>query len=515
MKEGNDMAIKVPEGKWGDIQGGYILNALEQHFLNGDAYAMLNEVFPIVKRAKKDIPFDAFREDFASLVHEGLLRREGRRVYLRDTLRYEDSAATQLASILNRNELHCPTLPDTITTKEGVPLCDEQRDALGLALSHRLSIVLGGAGTGKSSLIQAIAKFSSSGFGDLVLCAPTGKAARNLAERTGLIARTVHSALGVIPDADFLALVCWPNIRLVVVDEASMLTTGMLAGILERVTGSCRVVLLGDPNQLLSVGSGNVLPDLLQLGVPHICLMENHRQSKGASELLSNVTGFSSLRNGNDLVFGESFDLRSMSEKAAKTAIVDEAATRYKAGESVQVLSPFNNATELSVSKLNKAIREQVNPDTPGKLSFGDRFRDGDKVIILNNDRDRDYSNGDVGILRIFCTEKRNTCFCVELPDGRRPAWHTHEDLKNIALAYALTVHKSQGSEYDTVLMPITDSFSTMLYRNLIYTAISRACRKVILYGSKNALSVAVQKPARDRRSELVAKCNMVNFKCA
>ena len=319
----------------------------------------------------------------------------------------------------------------------------------------------------------------------------------------------------MIPDADFLALVCWPNIRLVVVDEASMLTTGMLAGILERVTGSCRVVLLGDPNQLLSVGSGNVLPDLLRLGVPHICLMENHRQSKGASELLSNVTGFSSLRNGNDLVFGESFDLRSMSEKAAKTAIVDEAATRYKAGESVQVLSPFNNATELSVSKLNKAIREQVNPDAPGKLSFGDRFRDGDKVIILNNDRDRDCSNGDVGILRIFCTEKRNTCFYVELPDGRRPVWHTYEDLKNIALAYALTVHKSQGSEYDTILLPITDSFSTMLYRNLIYTAISRARRKVILYGSKNALSVAVQKLARERRSELVAKCNMVAYKKA
>ena len=123
--------------------------------------------------------------------------------------------------------------------------------------------------------------------------------------------------------------------------------------------------------------------------------------------------------------------------------------------------------------------------------------------------------NGDVGILRIFCTEKRNTCFCVGLPDGRRPVWHTYEDLKNIALAYALTVHKSQGSEYDTILLPITDSFSTMLYRNLIYTAISRARRKVILYGSKNALSVAVQKPARERRSELVAKCNMVNFKCA
>ena len=327
--------------------------------------------------------------------------------------------------------------------------------------------------------------------------------------------RTVHSALGVIPDADFLTPVCWPNIGLVIVDEASMMTIGMLAGILDRVTSTCRVVLIGDPNQLLSVGSGNVLPDLLKLGVPHILLEANHRQKEGATELLANVVGFSNLRAGDDLVFGESFSLRCMSVSCVKHAIVEEAVTRYNAGESVQVLSPYNSATELSVAKLNQAIREQVNPDVPGKLSFGERFRDGDKVIILNNDRDRNCSNGDVGVLRILSNDKKNAQFYVQLPDGRNPTRDCYGGLANIALAYALTVHKSQGSEYDTILMPITDSFSNMLYRNLLYTAISRARSKVVLYGSKNALSIAVQKPARERRSQLVPKCGMASVMCA
>ena len=142
-------------------------------------------------------------------------------------------------------------------------------------------------------------------------------------------------------------------------------------------------------------------------------------------------------------------------------------------------------------------------------------MRDGDKVIIRKNDRDRNCSNGDVGILRILSNKKEDTRFYVELPDGRRPTWEHCVWSSQIDLAYALTVHKSQGSEYDVILMPVTDSFSNMLNRNLLYTAISRARNKVILYGSKNALSVAVQKPARERRSQLAVKCNMVNFKCA
>lgn len=507
------MDIKKIEAKKEVMWGGYILVALEKYSLNGDSYVHTNEVYSLSRKVKQT-NFAEFQEDFGFLIREGLICREGSRVYLKDTLRYEESAAKGVADILKNNVMQCPPLSSVITVKDGLPLCDEQREAVRLALSCRLSIILGGAGSGKSTLIRAITEHLPARDGQ-VLCAPTGKAARNLEERTGMSVRTVHSALGVIPDADFLAPVCWPSIGLVIVDEASMMTIGMLAGILDRVKSSCRVVLIGDPNQLLSVGSGNVLPDLLKLGIPRILLKTNHRQKEGASELLANIISFSSLHNGDDLAFGESFSLRCMSEPCVKRALVEEAVARYKAGESVQVLSPYNSATELSVAKLNQAIREHVNPDVPGKLSFGDRFRDGDKVIILNNDRNRNCSNGDVGVLRIISSDKKNVQFYVQLPDGRHPAWDYYGGLANIALAYALTVHKSQGSEYDTILMPIADSFSNMLYRNLLYTAISRARSKVILFGSRNALSVAVQKPARERRSQLVPKCNMVNYECA
>lgn len=488
-------------------RGVYILLALEQYCLNGDAYVWKDEVYSICKKENPKLSFAEFSEDYAYLLRENLLCLEGRRVYLRDTLRYENSAAENLSKIIKTNTLKSPNVPDVVVVGT-TPLCNEQLEAVRMALSHRLSIVLGGAGTGKSTLIRAIAQHNGDVLGS-VLCAPTGKAARNLTERTGMIARTVHSALGVIPDADFLAPVHWDSVSLVVVDEASMMSLGMLAGILDRVRYNCHIVLLGDPNQLLSVGSGNVLPDLLALGIPYIRLEENHRQEKGAEALLSNVVGFSNLRNGSDLTFDDSFCLCHMSESSARQALIDEAVRRYSAGEMVQVLSPYNTATELSVAKLNQAIRERLNPDVPGKKCLKGRFRDGDKVIITNNDRDRNCSNGDIGVLRIISDNEKKPLFYVESPDGRRPSWDHIMDLQNIALAYALTVHKSQGSEWDTVLMALTDSFNNMMYRNLIYTAVSRARRKVILYGSKTALSTAIQRPSRERRSQLVTKCRV------
>ena len=387
-------------------------------------------------------------------------------------------------------------------------LCPEQCEAVQLAISHRLSIILGGTGSGKTTLIHAIASMHDTPLSQ-VLCAPTGKAARNLTERTGYTARTVHSALGLHPNDDFLSPVVWNNISLVIVDEASMMTLEMLAGILSRVHETCRIVLLGDYNQLLSVGSGNVLLDLLHLGVPNIRLEANHRQHTQATGLLHNVVGFSELMSTCDLTFDDSFTMVELDESAVCEALTTEAVRRYLANESVQVLSPYNKVTDLSVSKLNTIIQRQVNPpnqDTPEVQYEQTVFRNGDRVIITQNDRERNCSNGDIGIFRILRSEGELLRYCVELPDGRCPVWEHKAELATLSLAYALTVHKVQGSEMDTILMPITDSFSNMLYRNLLYTAISRGKKKVILYGSMNAVGVALQTPARTRRSQLVVK---------
>lgn len=497
-------------------RGSYIPAALARYCLNGDAYVPVEDSYRICCGEKPRTPYPVFQTDLAEQLRLGNVAREGTRLYLTRTLRYEESAAGHLAGILAANDVEPPVIPDKLTVGE-LTLFPEQRKAVQFALSHRLSVILGGAGSGKTTLIRAIAA-QCGNEAYRVICAPTGKAARNLTERTGCVARTIHSALGMQPDDDFLSPVIWENVGLVVVDEASMMSLEMLAGILCKMRKDCRVVLLGDPNQLLSVGAGNVLPDLFRLKVPYIRLEANHRQEGSAVGLLRNVVGFSGLRGVNDLVFDDSFEFLEMGESAVREALVEEAVRRYLMGEKVQVLSPYNRVTELSVVKLNAAIQRRVNPPEEGKreLRYGGKiFREGDWVIITKNDRERNCSNGDVGVFHILKPGEDVLGHCVELPDGRCPVWGSEEGLENLSLAYALTVHKVQGSEADTILMPITDSFSNMLYRNLLYTAISRGRKKVILYGSRNALSVALQRPARERQSQLVAKTHMAMLRRA
>ena len=504
-------------GKTEEIRSRYILSALEDHCLNGDAYVTEEILYKRCRDQHRSLSYEVFKADLAEQIRLGFIHPEGSRIYAMRTWRYENSAAQSLSAILRNPTLSPAILPEKLAVN-GLALCQEQRAAVGLALSSRLSMILGGAGCGKSTLIRAIVN-AVGPKRPMVLCAPTGKAARNLTMRTGLIARTVHSALGMHPNEDFLEPVAWDHTELVIVDEASMMTLEMLAGILHRVPSFCRVVLLGDPNQLLSVGSGNVLPDLLALGIPCAHLKLNHRQDEDAGALLHNVMNFSRLHRKRNLAFDQSFALHEMDAQATQKALAEEAVRRYLAGESVQVLSPYNRAGELSARSLNKIIRNRVNPLTAEKLvlanAYHENFRDGDRVMILENDRDRNCSNGDVGILHILRTDPKNTAFCVELPDGRCPTWDDASGLEQLSLAYVLTVHKSQGSEYDTILLPVSMGMYGMLSRNLFYTAISRARWRVILFGDPQAVDVAVQKRLPQRKSMLVSKTRMRLEKCA
>ena len=495
-----------------DKRGIYILRAMEDISLNGDAYTTIEALFRVCQRNDRRLSYSAFREDLAFLLHKGLLHLEGQRLYTTYNWRCEQSAAASLADILRKPSLDKPELPDTLLVN-GVQLTGEQHDAVSLALSSRLSLILGGAGTGKTTLVQAIVAHCPSPSG-CVLCAPTGKAARNLTTRTGFEARTVHSALGLRPDDDFLEPVQWPYVSLLLVDEASMMTLEMLAGILQRVPGTCRVVLVGDPYQLLSVGTGNVLPDLLSLGIPNITLKTTHRQSKDSAGLVHNTTRFSALSRAADLVFDDSFQLVQLEEKDIQAAIRNEAAKRYLAGENVQVLSPFNRATDLSVQSLNRVIQPLVNPPFEDKHSLklekGSVFWDSDRIMVTKNDRERRCCNGDVGILKIRSQPHETPGYSVALPDGRRPSWDDTSRLVHMCTAYAITVHKSQGSEYDIVLMPISKQMQSMMVRNLLYTAITRAKKEVMLFGDPDTLDSAMQRIPYLRKSMLVQKTRML-----
>ena len=415
----------------------YILTAMDDIGKNGDAYCTDEQLFRVSKAVRPSLTGQRYRTDKALLLQAGFLHQEGYHLYAKRTWDYEVTAAERLAGILKDPALPVMEIPRELRAGD-ILLSEQQREAIEMALNSRLSIILGGAGCGKTTLIEAIVhcfRERNDAFVPYVVAAPTGKAARNLTERTGIEARTVHGALGKSPDANFLDAVSWNCIGLVVVDEASMVSLEMLAGILNRVRRNCRVALLGDPNQLLSVGAGNILSDLL----------------------------------------------------------CEEAARRYRAGESIQVLSPVRVKTGFSVQALNMRLQNEVNPLTAEKPTWG-KFRDGDRVIVTQNNAYYNICNGDVGVLhirgekphRVAALAVRGTLKTWQIDRGQGEYGIGHDDAPppQLALAYALTVHKSQGSQYDTVLMPVSMATARMLYRNLLYTAISRAGKEVILVGA-------------------------------
>ena len=361
--------------KKNEPRGAYILHALDQYFRSGDAYTSDDEAIHVCMQEAHGISYRQLRSDMDYLIATGKLVFEGSRLYLAKTKRYEDFAAKELAEILPNNNLDVENAK--IEISGGVRLNELQQAAIQMACSHRVSMILGGAGSGKTTLVNAL---TEKYFKDrtLVLAAPTGKAAQNLREHGCCGARTVHSALGKTPNEDFLSPVRWATIRMVVVDEASMLSIEMLAGILCKMPATCSLVLIGDPNQLGSVGSGNVIPDLLELGFPVTRLTQQYRQAVKDNALRYNVTHFPELNDKDDLKFDKSFKLLPANEKNICAVVKREAAKRYRDGEEVQVIT----GTNKDVYSLNQVIQEAVNPPLPTKPEITHRG-----VTVRKNDR--------------------------------------------------------------------------------------------------------------------------------
>ena len=464
-----------------------MLNAINKIHLSGDSYTDIQTLF------NNCIGYS----DIASL-------QEDSSAHIASC---ELTAAKYLAEILQNNMIEKPA-PLTSVKVNGIELCAEQRRAISLSLSHRLSLILGGAGTGKSTLIRGIIRAYDQSKGTYIAAAPTGKAAVNLRIKSGARSMTVHSLLGLgIELTD--DRVDWSSIGLIIIDEASMLTIEMLSGILEHCKNDCRIILIGDNNQLQSVGAGNVIPDLIQLGFPVIQLLNNHRQEEIFSALSQNVQNFSWFNGLEDFRFDNSFVLVDMPEYSMQKYICEEAAKRYLRNESFQLLSPVNYSGNLSVSSLNNALHSLVNPcvDKTDIIDNGnDLLWNGDRILVTQNNHPLGYCNGDIGQLRMYPEESTLNLAALDFEDGRTCYIPTIDQMNDLRLGYAITVHKSQGGEYDSVILPLCEYNRNMLTRNLLYTAISRAKKQIILVGNPEMLNYAVQNYPRKRNSSLVHK---------
>ena len=427
----------------------YVSHELMSLTDEGHAYQTVDQLYSACQRKNRKLSFTEYCDDLSSQIYGGFIHREGKRLYMPFIWQLEESSAEKLSKILLDNSVKCKPLKTEPFLVDGKPLAGEQENAVNLVRANKLCAVVGGGGTGKTTVAKVISQCKDwPGFS--VFCAPTGKACQNFRMKTGLPAMTLHSALGLGSNRDYSHKIAWSYVGLVVVDEASMMDLEMLEDLLGKVQPHCHVVLMGDVQQLPSVDTGNVLPDLIKMNIPHITLRENHRQSAECQGLCYNVFRFPEWTRMQDLMFDESFQMKELADNQLLDALVEDAVRLYKAGASVQVLSPYREKMDLCTERLNQILRDRINPYSEDKAEIrtnsGKVYREGDRVIITRNDWKRRCCNGDVGILRIHRSYLEPSTFEVELEDGRCPKWECESCFSSMDLAYALTVHKAQGS---------------------------------------------------------------------
>ncbi len=384
------------------------------------------------------------------------------------------------------------------TTK--LELAPRQQEGVVMALVKPVGVITGGPGTGKTTSMRALIRALTLKKKRIILAAPTGRAAKRLSEATGLAAKTLHRLLQLKPGGksqyDYKDHPLPADI--VIVDEVSMLDTLLMYNLLKGIATGTHLLLVGDADQLPSVGAGNVLADIINSGeVPVVKLDQIFRQGAG-SAIVSNAHRINQGQMplmGRDIT--DFFFFQEEDPEKAGDLVVELVASRIPKRfsyppQAIQVLAPMHRG-KSGVGYLNEKLQEVLNPagESKGQKQYGNKlFREGDKVLQLRNNYDKQVYNGDAGLIMDISQEDQTVK--VRLEDEREVEYDFGE-LDELTLAYAISIHKSQGSEYEVAVIPVAMGHYMLLERKLIYTAITRAKKLVVLVGSKRALAMAVR----------------------
>jgi exodeoxyribonuclease V alpha subunit len=372
-------------------------------------------------------------------------------------------------------------------------------------------VITGGPGTGKTTIINAILKIFAAKQTKILLAAPTGRAAKRMSETTNYEAKTIHRLLefnfkkGGFQKNEENPLNC----QLLIVYEASMIDTILMNYLLKAIPPNATFIMVGDVNQLPSVGAGNVLKDIIDSGVVHIVqLNEIFRQAKESSIIVNahkiNEGIIPNLKPSQDKL-DDFYFIEQEEPKKVLEMIINLVQQRipkrfgFDSVNDIQVLTPMHRGT-TGASNLNLELQKALNPGEEGVLRGGRLFKVNDKVMQIVNNYDKEVYNGDIGRIASIDEEEKEVKVIID----DRAIIYDYSDLDEIVHAYAVSVHKSQGSEYPAVVIPILTQHYVLLQRNLLYTGVTRGKKLVVIVGTKKAMAIAVKNNKTERRYTLL-----------
>ena len=516
------------------FRAGLLHTLLTQSMEKGDTYLeakeLLEHTIELLESSRQiELDPNSVADELAHLIEEDKVQNIGTKIFENSLFFAEEGIRSNLLRILEKgkqNKFEPKKIEAAIAQIENefaISYDVTQKQAICDAINHKIFILTGGPGTGKTTVINGIIAVYALLHGldlrksqdlPILLAAPTGRAARRMNELTGLPSATIHRHLGMTGDDDTSHLDDYLDADFIIVDEFSMVDTWLANQLLSNISSNTKLLIVGDADQLPSVSPGQVLADLLKIPLlPQTKLEKIYRQSKDstivtlASQIQKGIlpTDFTEKKADRSYFEARNEHIPQMIER-----IVEAAIRSSIPAQDVQVLAPMYRG-QAGIDHINQLMQNLINPAETEQLVFEAtdcQYRQGDKVIHLVNDAESNVFNGDLGYITDLLPAKYTDSKQDELTinfDGNEVIYPRSEWYK-IRLAYAMSIHKSQGSEFPVVILPITSSSHRMLQRNLIYTAITRAKSKLILLGEKSAFDFAVKNTGTARNTYLIQR---------